>query len=282
MKRLFILVLTACVLFSYAEAKAPKLADGSVWFLMERQQDKEKQPNDSVVVKFKTKHVFNDFYWGDHFPTPHLLITIQNNTERTIYVDLQNSFIIPNGEIFPLFTNSTDVSTQGSSVGAGVGLGIVGVASSSSSSNTKVTQEQRFITIPGETKKVLDIPAVMKWGMPWKLNDDCGEIKVVKNDYTSYILMRQTCINRGLNTYEDSENPMNLDFRICYSFSPEMNPNFTNRAVYYTKHTLGTGPGSNKSYNKEARKLFPSLDDYDKQSNTLVMYIWSNPEVVDR
>ena len=289
MKRLFVLALTACLLCGYVEAKSPKLADNDVvWFLMERQPDKEKQPNDSVVVKFGTKHIFNDYYVSKvYYPVPHLMITIQNNTERTIYVDLQNSFVIPNGETFPLFTNTTDVTTQGSTVGAGVGLGIVGVASASSSSNTKVTQEQRFITIPGETKKVLDIPVVMKWRMPWILNDNCGELRFIDNGYTSYVLLQNNCIYRELKSYDGLDNPLNIDFRICYSFSPDMNPNFVNKSVFYTQYTLSApikyGPSNSESAEyKAAEKLFPSLEEYERQPNTLVMRLWCRPEVVGR
>ncbi|MBO4454251.1 MAG: hypothetical protein J5761_04265 [Paludibacteraceae bacterium] len=282
MKKLFLLVLTACLFVSYVSAKQPKAAK-HVWFLMERQQDKEKLPNDSVVVTFQTDHTFEPYnlesFGRKMFPLPHLLISICNNTERTIYVDLQNSFVVQNGEIFPMFTNTTDVSTQGSTVGGGVNLGLVGVGGANTSSNSKVTQEQRFIAIPGETKKVLNIEAVMKWGTPWNLNNGCGSIQIFKDRYENYVFIEQNCIQQGLQEYSGSDNPMSLDFRINYSYSPDMNPSFVNKSVYYTKYCIGTFPvGSwsvlNKKDNDEARKWFPSLDAYEKAPNTLVLHVW--------
>ena len=278
MKRVVLLFLPLLMLCGNVNAKKPRLAK-SVWFIMELQADKEKQPNDSIVVGYRMKDQ-NISY----MPRPVIEITIQNNSERTIYVDKQKSFIIPNQQMFPLYTNTTQISSQGSTTMGGVGLGVVGIGGASSSYNTTMKQEDRFLIIPGDTKTVLEFMMVKFWGeKPWVLNNDCGSIRTFserteRNKESFFILISQTFISKEeVQNYQGADTPLNLDFRICYSFNEDMSGSMINKTVFYTKTAIGAdnfGHWREKDY-ELAKKLFPSLDSYLKDSNKLVFRIWA-------
>lgn len=277
MKKLLLLLCPLFLFCGYVNAKQPKLAE-SVWFLMERQTNMDKQPYDSVIVSYQiTNGTLNNY----NMPRPIITITIRNKSERTLYVDKQKSFIIPNEELLPLFTNSTKVSTQGSTTMGGVNLGVIGVGGASSDFNSTIVQEQRFLTIPAESKIVLEYVVVKYWGSPWKLNNNAGRIRTFSDPtekaYDRYfIILDQNFINKDeVLSYNDEETPLNLDFRICYSFSEDMKPSFINRAVYYTKHAIGSERNKTKQEDYIlAKKLFPSLDSYQSDKNVLVLRLW--------
>ena len=276
MKRVVLLLLPLLMLCGNVNAKKPKLAN-AVWFIMEPQADKGKQPNDSIVIGYRMKDQNIS-----QMPRPVIEITIQNNSERTIYVDKQKSFIIPNQQMFPLYTNTTQISSQGSTTMGGIGLGVVGIGGASSSYNTTMKQEERFLIIPGETKTVLEFMMVKFWGKePWILNNDCGSIRTSRNDdYDGFfIFISQTFINKEeVQSYQGADTPLNLDFRICYSFNEDMSGSMINKTVFYTKTAIGSDSfcdlcNREKDY-ELAKKLFPSLDSYLKDSNKLVFSIW--------
>ena len=89
-------------------------------------------------------------------PQPTIVMTIQNKSERAIYVDLQQSFVVINEELYPLYIPISEVSTTSSTTLTGVNLGLVGVGSAETTSNAKITHAERYITVPGETKKTME------------------------------------------------------------------------------------------------------------------------------
>ncbi len=277
MKKSLFLIISMLLLAITICAKRPHLSN-EVWILMERQEYKEKQPNDSILISYKTKHPYiNDRLVGIILPEPIILITVHNTSERAIYVDLLNSYIIPNGEVFSLFTNSTNVSTQSSAVGGGVGIGIVGVGSAYSNSNTTVTQEQRFITIPSGTKKVIEAPIIKHVGASWTLNNGNTIIKEQKFDWT-YVRIINNNIYDGLHSYDESNSPLHVDIRINYSFNSDMQPNYSNKSVYYTQYIIGLKnhvfSGNELYQEKKAEKIFPMFYEYKNKPNTLILKLW--------
>lgn len=291
MKKLLLLILPLFFLCGFTHAKKPKLAR-ALWFLMERQDQLEKQPNDSVVVTYNVvhSHAYPNYPNFDSRPTPHIVITVKNRTERTVYVDLQHSFAIINEELYPLYIASSEVTTQSNTTSVGLNLGLVGVGSAGTSASTKIIHAERFVNIPGETKKTIDIP-LTKWNAPMKLNNVDGEIYTRTLSYAEtnpnnkeynppYSLINQNFIHYGeVLTYNDDENPFVLDMRLCYSFSEDMKPNYTQKSVYYTKHIVGSDYLKGGSFfisvsAERARKIFPELDSYDAGPNKLQFHIW--------
>ena len=291
MKKVILFSLALSLLALPLNAKKPQLAQ-LVWFLMERQSNLEKQPNDSITISYKITHGHRmpnrtEKSMEMWYPQPHLVITVLNNSERDIFIDLQKSFLVVNKELYPLFTNTTDVYTQGGTSITGVNLGLVGVGAASSDFNTKVTHEQRFLNVPAETKKSLDVPLLTKWNASWQLNEANGTI-YIHQGYDS----RQSSwnydpdfvvINNGFSpikevlNYEDPDNPLTLDIRICYSYNEDMNPAYTAKSVYWTTHIIGTGNGNGYADKQLdlARKLFPNLDSYSSNKNKLLMIVQS-------
>lgn len=276
MKKVILFSLALCMLALPANAKKEKAAKVVV-FVLEQQKELEKQPNEDINVRCAITHTPYMQFKGDWFPQPHIMITVQNNSERDIYVDLQKSFLIPNDETFSMFTNTTNVSTQGSTSISGVNLGLVGVGSANTNVNTKVTQEQRFIVIPADSKKVIDMPMATKWGVSWKLNNNLGEImvNVPRSDQNNgYAVINQNFVHKSeVLTYNDSDNPFNLDVRINYSFNEDMSESLTHKLVYYTKYVLGTDVFYGDVDNQE-RKLIPTMDTYTGLPNSMFFRLW--------
>ena len=275
-------------------AKKPQLAR-SVWFLFEKQDNLEKQPNDSVVVSYKMvmESVYrNDKKYPDFYPQPKIVITIRNKTERAVYVDLQQSFIIVNEELYPLYLPTSEVQSQSNTSITGVNLGLVGVGSAGTTSTAKITHAERFVQIPGETKKSIEIP-LTKWGTNFVLNNVDGLLKykpagwngeknpnAVSYSFECHELI-QYFVNVGeVKNFEYDDNPLTLDMRLCYSFNDSMTPNFINRSVYYTKYAVGAERAKNGMLDvpherESAIKTCPAVNDYLNSSNKLYFRIWT-------
>lgn len=300
MKKFILLVLAIFLLAVPANAKKPKLAR-SVWFLFEKQDNLEKQPNDNVVVSYKTvlgniwpNNPDEESFW----PQPHIIMTIQNKTEQAVFVDLQQSFIIINGELYPLYIPSSEVTTTSNTSITGVNLGLVGVGSAGTTSTAKITHAERFVQIPGETKKSIDIP-LTKWGTSFALNNADGKIKLEPaggngetNPNSKYYCAAYHKLIQYFVNYEDvknyvyDDNPLTLDMRLCYSFNDNMTPNFINRSVYYTAHIIGSdyrkgGKFGNKIAIERATEIYPPFNEYMTSSRKLYFHFWT-PEYMPK
>lgn len=294
MKKVILFSLALCLLALPVNAKKPQLAR-SVWFLFEKQDNLEKQPNDSVVVSYKMvmESVYrNDKKYPDFYPQPKIVITIRNKTERAVYVDLQQSFIIVNEELYPLYLPTSEVQSQSNTSITGVNLGLVGVGSAGTTSTAKITHAERFVQIPGETKKSIEIP-LTKWGTNFVLNNVDGLLKykpagwngeknpnAVSYSFECHELI-QYFVNVGeVKNFEYDDNPLTLDMRLCYSFNDSMTPNFINRSVYYTKYAVGAERAKNGMLDvpherESAIKTCPAVNDYLNSSNKLYFRIWT-------
>lgn len=294
MKKLHLFVLAAFMLAAPANAKKPQLAR-SVWFLFEKMDNMEKQPNDSVVVSYKMvmESVYrNDKKYPDFYPQPKIVITIRNKTERAVYVDLQQSFIIVNEELYPLYLPTSEVQSQSNTSITGVNLGLVGVGSAGTTSTAKITHAERFVQIPGETKKSIDVQ-LTKWEKSFTLNNVDGRFEykpagwngernpnAVSYSFECHELI-QYFVNVGeVKNFEYDDNPLTLDMRLCYSFNESMTPNFINRSVYYTKYAVGAerakGGLLDVEHEREsAIKTCPVVNDYLNSSNKLYFRIWT-------
>ena len=136
--------------------------------------------NDEMSLDFEWGHVDyltsanNPTYVSNYSDSEHAMVAVVKNlTEKTIYIDLGNSFFIRGDQASAYYTPSaTTVSnTSGSGVGVNAGavagaLGIGGsvgklasginVGGGSSSTTTNVTYSQRVIAIPPMSSKKLD------------------------------------------------------------------------------------------------------------------------------
>lgn len=118
-----------------------------------------------------------------------LAVTVTNRTDKTVYLDLANCFLVKEGLAEPYYVPSSTSSTNGTATGGGVSLGAianavgiggtlgtlaggVSVGGGSSSSNTTVTYSQRVIPIPTKssvcigTKEITLNNTVKQYYMP--------------------------------------------------------------------------------------------------------------------
>lgn len=300
MKKLLLFTFVAFLLAVPANAKKPKLAH-SAWFLFEKQDNLERQPNDSIDVSYKvvTKSSFPNLPRQSGLPPqPTIVMTIRNKSERTIYVDLQQSFVVINEEMYPLYIPTSDVTTTSNTSITGVNLGLVGVGSAGTTANTKIVHAERYVTIPGETKKNIEIP-LTKWGVHFELNNVDGKLEFrpagvgghpnPKADYymmEHHRLIQYFIYDGDVKDYEYEDNPLTLDMRVCYSFNDSMTPSYTNRSVYYTAHMVGVEHydglrGDFQGAIEKAKKIYPQLTDYINSPKNLYFYYWT-PEYMPK
>ena len=271
-----------CMLVMPVNAKKPKLSYKQ-WFLMERQENKEKQPNDSISLSYRITHTnrYPERPQSEMFnPQIYFIITVRNNTERPVYVDLQKSFLVVNGETLPLFTNSVNVTTQGSTSITGVNLGLVGVGSANTEINSKQTYEQRIINVQGESKKSIEIPLVTKWGVPWRLENVNGEIAVKKRSDGDLVGLYHDFIHMDeVLNYDASNTPLTFDIRMCYSFDEDMTNTFVGKSEIVTTHIVGVSfNNTNVTYSnvlKISKKIFPDIEAYTNSDKKISFFIWS-------
>lgn len=98
-----------------------------------------------------------------YFMNPMMCVRISNGSDKTLYLDLGNSFLTVNGESRCYYIPSSTSTTEGQSRGVGVNLGIisgalagVNVGTTTSSSQTTTTFSQRVIAIPPMSAKRME------------------------------------------------------------------------------------------------------------------------------
>ena len=172
----------------------------------------------------------------------------------------------------------------------GVNLGLVGIGSAGTTSNAKITHAERYIIVPSETKKSIEIP-LTKWEKSFVLNNVDGIIELRPAEYMAikdpniqwYIRLLQYFINYGeVKNYDYDDNPLTFDMRVCYSFDDSMTPYYTNRSVYYAAHIVGsdyvTGGGGqyiNELAIERALEIYPPLNDYLTSPKKLYFHLWT-------
>lgn len=128
--------------------------------------------NDDIEIGFVTGHLFQrkktepaEWEEGHGDSNQALLLSVRNKTQRTLYLDLGNSFFISMGQARCYYTPSSTTTTHGASSGGSVNLGAVagamgigGVAGTlanginagggSTNSTTSTTYSQRIIAVP--------------------------------------------------------------------------------------------------------------------------------------
>lgn len=97
--------------------------------------------DDNIRVSFEENTV--DYVFGYR-------IRLENKTDKPLYVDLANSFLVDKtGKAQPFFTNSIYTTSQSGSTGIGVNIGMgIGVGASASTGTSVTKAEQSILVIP--------------------------------------------------------------------------------------------------------------------------------------
>lgn len=196
--------------------------------------------NDEVSLAFETQTITNSGWEKaiEYSPVvnPAFYVTIKNKTNKTIYIDLGNTFFSRGGEAQPYYVPGETRQYKGGTTGTNVNLGAVAgalgvggavgtlangvnVGSATHSGTTKVTYEQRVIAVPPMSTKSLSPKLFFIAG-----NSQWNPILEQVNRSTSskLLVFANTRIDdwmRGdLLQWESSNSPLNFSFFVTYAF----------------------------------------------------------------
>lgn len=171
------------------------------------------------MVKIDKKgriHEFDGTLWN--LATFGLAVTLQNKSDKTIYVDLGNSYFILAGEATPYYIPQATSTTKGHSTGASVNLGAVAgaagiggtlgtlangvnVGGAQSSSTSTTTYSQRIISIPPMSMKSLEVKSIEEDWAGENKNYGGTRKTAVLSAYTNYLL-QQGYLEEKKNRYD--------------------------------------------------------------------------------
>lgn len=203
------------------------------------------------------KDIDNDFVYGLYNPA--IAVRVENKSDRTVYVDLGNSFFVRMGQSYCYYVPSSTTLSSSSSSGVGVNLGsvagalniggVVGqlaggvnVGGSSTNGGSTTTYAQRVISIP--PKASYDFSAMYMFG-----NEDASIIQGLKysvdlmqSKYLSCLRMsyQQDELKNGTHyMYTADNSPINMSAIVAYSFSEDCASERVISANMYLKDVIG-------------------------------------------
>lgn len=201
------------------------------------------------------------------FNMPVFQVKLKNHTDKTIYVDLGNSFIMRNEVSTPYYIPSITSNTQGHNTGVGMNLGALSqamnvggaigtlangitVGGGKSQVESTITYSQRIIAIPPKSGTNLDWQELLPEGTEFCEGIERDKIKKYK--YYSgacgvYVDNQKIGIKDNISMGETYNVPLEnnpLKFSVFFSYSFEENcQNLQNiRTDFYLKSVIGTGP----------------------------------------
>lgn len=194
-------------------------------------------------------------------------ITIHNISEKTIYIDLGNSFFTRfNGEAVTMYTPTATTESSTQNIGMGVNLGAVsnalgvgGVAGiisqgvniggGTTSGTSCITYSQRIIAIPPKSSKNIN---------HWPLFNINDEISFFKNG--NYGLRIYKKINRGEKLlYTEENTPLQLSVLVSYSYNENCTDLKTVNTQLYLKEMLGVTQNAMLSERSKSKNIIPNF-----------------------
>ena len=202
---------------------------------------------------------------------PAMQIHVKNKTNKTIYIDLGNSFFMRNGVAEAYYIPSSSSSSQTDGSGVGVNLGAVagavgtlasgiGVGSSKSNTTVNTTYSQRVIAIPPMSIKSLDSQLLFK-------SQTCNGFNIEYYPYSQvpFFAFRSSAgpklQNGEVLNYTRESSPFNWGCMISYSFAEDCSTTSSISFNYYMRSIIGF-PDS--IWNGEDVRLVKYIPDYAK------------------
>lgn len=192
---------------------------------------------------------------------PDYYITLKNKTDKTIYIDLGNTFFMRGTEPSPYYIPSATSSTSGKEGGIGVNvgsvagvLGVGGVAGALangvnvgggvSSSSTTTTYAQRVVAIPPMSTKQLEPQLIFPMGCESLYSNLINVYKLDKKTFLASIKFenKNDKLKAGeTRLFDENNSPINFGSYITYSFDENCtNTNHLN-AGFYVHEVIGYG-----------------------------------------
>lgn len=213
-----------------------------------------------------------------NYDKPAMQIQVKNKTNRTIYIDLGNSFFLRNGiaEAYYIPSSSSSSQTDGSGVGVNLGavagaLGVggaigtlasgIGVGSNKSNTTVNTTYSQRVIAIPPMSIKSLDPQLLFK-------SQTCNGFKIEYFPYrqSANFAFRSSdgpkLQNGETLNYTRESSPLNWGCMVSYSFAEDCSTISSIAFNYYMRSIIGFP--ENIVFGGEDVKIVKYLPDYAK------------------
>lgn len=232
--------------------------------------------NSDIEIRFEQKpyHFHQDgTILSFYFLSDRYTVQIHNKGEKTIFVDLANSFrVMQDGTSYayydPSQTAISDGSTTGGSIGLGgvLGGGLLGGASigaSSTATTTKTYAKQRVIGIPPHAKMPLEIFQQVRIKSKKSAIITEGESSVIR-----FPKNEGPIVNRGeIISYSVNNSPLRAQYTILYSPDENFTSTKTVKATLYAKELFGLkdviyGKGSPEKITNEIKEIVPDYDDF--------------------
>jgi hypothetical protein len=213
--------------------------------------------NDEAEMTFVESSLKNPYWASDYYETVYY-INVKNKTDKTIYVDLGNSFIIyPSGSFYCYYNpTETQTVTLGGSSGAGLGLGSVAgvlgiggavgqlaggvsVGGSRSHSVSTTYSEQRIIAIPPQGNRNL---TTEKWVQTKKvptLSFSRDEFMRIGHSEDLICGCHKTGQKQGEKYVCSNDSSYSKEFLITYSTSENFSTFSTLKARIYGRMSFG-------------------------------------------
>ncbi len=204
-------------------------------------------------------------------PCYYYYLVLKNKTDKTIYIDLGNTFFMRGSESSPYYIPSATSSTSGKEGSVGLNVGSVAQALSIggpvgtiangvnvgggvSSSTTTTTYAQRVVAIPPMSTKELEPQLIFPIGCEHVYNNWIQAIKWDKNTVSARFKFenKNDKLKAGeTRLFDENNSPINFGSYITYSF--DENCTITNHlnAGFYVHEAIGYGNASWGSANPD-------------------------------
>ena len=199
----------------------------------------------------------------DLYNANYYYLILKNKTDKTIYIDLGNTFFMRGSESSPYYIPTATSSTSGKEGSVGVGLGSVAqalgvggpvgtiangvnVGGGVSSSTTRTTYAQRFIAIPPMSTKKLEPQLIFPMGCENVYNNCLRVFMYDKNTVGNVRFENKNDKLKDGETrlFDENNSPINFGSYITYSFDENgINTNHLN-ARFYVHEIIGYGYGT--------------------------------------
>ena len=119
-------------------------------------EDNSVMCNDDIEISFEAR---SDIYWGTgRNGSANISFTIKNNTNKTIFIDLAETYFVSNGESSAYYipTAYSSSTSKTGDANAGTFAGAMGIHDYQTNISTSTVYSQRIISIPPNSYKGLD------------------------------------------------------------------------------------------------------------------------------
>jgi hypothetical protein len=190
---------------------------------------------------------------------PYLLLSLKNKSDKTIYIDLGNTFFVRGDESTPYYVPSSTSQVNGKEGGGSINVGSVAsalgvggmvgtiangvnVGGSTSSATTTTTYTQRVVAIPPMSTKQLDGQILFPLDCDKCYNNVIKTSKVTKKIWKVNLSLpeNQNVTTSGdTKTYAESDSPINFGSYITYSLDENLATVYNLNFRFFVQESIG-------------------------------------------